>query len=155
MVEGRFVEGRGIGATAGDHHWGLPCGGRRPGAAPRAPVGDGEARLTYAELALDVERVACGLLALGVEKGDRVAIWAPESMGWTLVQLAAARAGAVLVILDGDWDVRELGSALPEAGVRGCWSGRCCASRQLGAGSQRAGGARAARGDCRGAVRRP
>ena len=30
-------------------------------------------RLTYAELALDVERVACGLLALGIEKGDRIA----------------------------------------------------------------------------------
>jgi fatty-acyl-CoA synthase len=82
----------------------------------RAPVGDAAAQLTYAELALDVERVACGLLALKVEKGDRIAIWAPDSTEWTLVQLAAARAGAVLVILDGDWGADQLLATL--AGAR-------------------------------------
>ena len=59
----------------------------------RSPVGDDARRLTYAELALDVERVACGLLALDIAKGDRIAIWAPETTEWALVQLAAARAG--------------------------------------------------------------
>jgi fatty-acyl-CoA synthase len=76
------------------------------------------ARLTYAELALDVERVACGLLALGIEKGDRILIWARHSTEWTLVELAAARAGAVLVILDGEWSTDQLHAALREANPR-------------------------------------
>jgi fatty-acyl-CoA synthase len=98
----------------------------------RAPVGDGTAHPTYAELALDVERVACGLLALGVEKGDRIAIWArSDSLEWTLVQFAAARAGAVLVIVDGDWDVRELGPALHETGARLLVAGSTARLRQL------------------------
>jgi fatty-acyl-CoA synthase len=84
----------------------------------RVPVGEGARPLTYAELALDVERVACGLLALGIEKGDRIAIWAPASTEWTLVQLAAARAGAVLVILDGGWSAEQLVTVLREANVR-------------------------------------
>ena len=81
-------------------------------------VGDDARRLTYAELALDVERVACGLLALEIEKGDRIAICAPEATEWTLVQLAAARAGAVLVILEGEWTAEQLGAALCEANAR-------------------------------------
>src|SRR5688572_18823450 len=79
---------------------------------------EGGARLTYAELALDVERVACGLLALGINKGDRIAIWAPHSTEWTLVQLAAARAGAVLVILDGEWSTDQLRAMLRQTNPR-------------------------------------
>ena len=56
--------------------------------------------------------MACGLLALGLEKGDRIAILANQSTAWTLVQLAAARTGAVLVILDGEWSGEELALAL-------------------------------------------
>jgi len=82
------------------------------------PVGSEGMQLTYAELALDVERVACGFLALDIAKGDRIAIWAPETTEWTLVQLAAARVGAVLVILDGDWNAEQLDTALREANVR-------------------------------------
>src|SRR5262249_12911774 len=81
--------------TIGDYLAALAARGPRPGEGG----GAGAARLTYAELALDVERVACGLLALGIDKGDRIAIWARHSTEWTLIQLAAARAGAVLVIL--------------------------------------------------------
>jgi fatty-acyl-CoA synthase len=82
------------------------------------PVGGGGTQLTYAELALDVERVACGFLALDIAKGARIAIWAPETTEWTLVQLAAARVGAVLVILDGDWNAEQIDTALREANVR-------------------------------------
>jgi fatty-acyl-CoA synthase len=88
---------------------------RRP--RPGEDRGEGGA-LTYAELALDVERVACGLLALGIEKGDRILIWAPHSTEWTLVELAAARAGAVLVILDGEWSTDRLDAALRQANPR-------------------------------------
>ena len=62
--------------------------------------------------------MACGLLALDIAKGDRIAIWAPESTEWALVQLAAARAGEVLVILDGDWTTEQLLAVFREANVR-------------------------------------
>jgi fatty-acyl-CoA synthase len=84
------------------------------GARPDQDAG----RLTYAELALDVERVACGLLALGIDKGDRILLWACLSTEWTLLELAAARAGAVLVILEGAWSVDELGAALRQTTPR-------------------------------------
>jgi fatty-acyl-CoA synthase len=87
-------------------------------AARRPRRGEGGAGLTYAELALDVERVACGLLALGIQKGDRIVIWARHSTEWTLVELAAARAGAVLVILDGEWSSDQLDAVLRESDPR-------------------------------------
>jgi fatty-acyl-CoA synthase len=100
--------------TIGDYLAAVAARGARPGVDP----GEGGARLTYAELALDVERVACGLLALGIEKGDRIVIWARHSTEWTLVELAAARAGAVLVILDGEWSADQLGAALRQTNPR-------------------------------------
>jgi fatty-acyl-CoA synthase len=100
--------------TIGDYLAAVAARGPRPG----EDRGKGGAPLTYAELALDVERVACGLLALGIEKGDRIASWAPHSTEWTLIQLAAARAGAVLVILDGEWSTDQLDAALRQANPR-------------------------------------
>jgi acyl-coenzyme A synthetase/AMP-(fatty) acid ligase len=64
------------------------------------------------ERALDVERVACGLLALDIRTGEAVALWAPSTSRATLVQLAVARVGAELVALDGDWPADALASAL-------------------------------------------
>jgi fatty-acyl-CoA synthase len=96
--------------TIGDYLAGVAARGPRPG--------EGGARLTYAELVLDVERVACGLLALGIETGDRILIWAPHSTEWTLLELAAARAGAVLVILDGAWRSDQLDAVLRETDPR-------------------------------------
>jgi fatty-acyl-CoA synthase len=100
--------------TIGDYLAGVAARGPRPG----EDRGTGGAPLTYAELALDVERVACGLLALGIENGDRILIWAPQTTEWTLVELAAARAGAVLVILDGEWGADQLHAALRDANPR-------------------------------------
>jgi fatty-acyl-CoA synthase len=93
--------------TVGDYLDALAARGLDGSAA--GPPG---ARVEYAELALDVERVACGLLALGVAKGDAIAIWAPPSPRWRLVQLASARIGAVLVTMDGDWDAGALARVL-------------------------------------------
>ena len=100
--------------TIGDYLAAVAARGPRPGEDPGARG----VHLTYAELALDVERVACGLLALGIEKGDRIVIWARHSTEWTLVALAAARAGAVLVILDGQWSADQLLGALRQANPR-------------------------------------
>ena len=65
-------------------------------------------RLTYAELVEAVDNVAGNLLALGVEKGERVGIWSPNNMQWVLTQLASARIGAILVTVNPAYRVSEL-----------------------------------------------
>jgi fatty-acyl-CoA synthase len=75
-------------------------------------------RWTYAELAADVDAVARGLLALGVAKGDRVGIWAPNVAEWVLVQYATARIGAVLVNINPAYRTHEVAYVLRQAGVR-------------------------------------
>src|SRR5262249_7584499 len=54
-------------------------------------------RATYRELWDATTDAARGLLALGVEKGDRVGIWSPNRFEWVIVQFATARIGAILV----------------------------------------------------------
>src|SRR5689334_3732938 len=54
-------------------------------------------RWTYAQLQSDVDALALGLLDAGVQKGDRVGIWAPNMPEWTLLQYATAKLGAILV----------------------------------------------------------
>ena len=54
-------------------------------------------RWTYAELHHDVLALAQGLLRLGIDKGDRVGIWAPTCPEWTILQYATAEIGAILV----------------------------------------------------------
>jgi fatty-acyl-CoA synthase len=50
-------------------------------------------RWTYAELKMRSDAFASGLLALGLEPGDRVGIWAPNCAEWTIAQFATAKAG--------------------------------------------------------------
>jgi len=54
-------------------------------------------RITYKQLWFEVDSVAKSLLAYGIERGDRVGIWAPNRFEWVLVQLATARVGAIMV----------------------------------------------------------
>ncbi|GLZ42567.1 AMP-binding protein [Actinokineospora sp. NBRC 105648] len=75
-------------------------------------------RWTYRELSAEVDRVAHGLLALGVVKGDRVGIWAPNCAEWTLTQYATAKIGAILVNINPAYRVHELRYVLNQAGVR-------------------------------------
>jgi fatty-acyl-CoA synthase len=73
---------------------------------------------TYAELAADVDAVAHGLLALGLRKGDRVGIWAPNCAEWTLVQYATARIGVILVNINPAYRSHELAYVLKQSGIR-------------------------------------
>jgi fatty-acyl-CoA synthase len=75
-------------------------------------------RWSYRELAADVNAIALGLLDLGVAKGDRVGIWAPNCPEWTLVQYATAKIGAILVNINPAYRVHELQYVLNQAGVR-------------------------------------
>ena len=61
--------------------------------------------------------VALGLLAAGVEKGDRVGIWAPNCAEWTLVQYATAKIGAILVNINPAYRTHELEYVLNQAGI--------------------------------------
>jgi fatty-acyl-CoA synthase len=75
-------------------------------------------RWTYAELDRDVDRVARGLMAADVAKGDRVGIWSPNCAEWTLVQYATAKIGAVLVNINPAYRTHELSYVLNQSGVR-------------------------------------
>jgi fatty-acyl-CoA synthase len=75
-------------------------------------------RWTYAELAADVEALALGLLAMGIGKGDRVGIWAPNCAEWALTQYATAKIGAILVNINPAYRTRELEFVLNQSGTR-------------------------------------
>ncbi|MET8298737.1 MULTISPECIES: AMP-binding protein [unclassified Streptomyces] len=75
-------------------------------------------RWTYRELAADVDAVALGLLDLGIERGDRVGIWAPNRAEWTLVQYATAKIGAILVTVNPAYRSHELEYVLNRSGIR-------------------------------------
>ncbi len=75
-------------------------------------------RWTYAELGADVDRLARGLLAAGIEAGDRVGIWAPNCPEWVLLQYATAEVGAILVNINPAYRTHELSYVLDQSGVR-------------------------------------
>jgi fatty-acyl-CoA synthase len=75
-------------------------------------------RLTWSELGDGATAVARGLLALGVEPGDRIGIWAPARVEWTELQLGSAMVGAILVNINPAYLSGELSYALQKVGVR-------------------------------------
>ena len=75
-------------------------------------------RWTWAELDRDVDDLARGLLAAGLEKGDRIGIWAPNCAEWTLVQYATAKLGVALVNVNPAYRTHELTYAVNQSGLR-------------------------------------
>jgi fatty-acyl-CoA synthase len=75
-------------------------------------------RWTWRELDADVDRVARGLIAAGIAQGDRIGMWAPNRAEWTMVQLAAAKVGAVLVNVNPSYRTHELSYAVNQSGLR-------------------------------------
>ena len=74
-------------------------------------------RATYQQLWDLTSQVALGLLAMGVEKGDRVGIWSPNRFEWVVVQYATARIGAILVNLNPAYRTAELEYSLNQSGT--------------------------------------
>jgi fatty-acyl-CoA synthase len=64
-----------------------------------------------------VNRLALGLLARGVAKGDRVGIWAPNCAEWVLVQYATAKIGAILVNVNPAYRTHELAYVVQQSGM--------------------------------------
>ena len=75
-------------------------------------------RLTYAELKRRVDALACSLMRLGLEKGDRIAIWSQNNVEWLLTQYATAKAGLVLVNINPAYRRSELEYAINKVGCR-------------------------------------
>jgi fatty-acyl-CoA synthase len=75
-------------------------------------------RMTYDELGAAVDRVARGLVALGLEPGDRMGIWAPNCAEWVLVQYASAKVGVILVNVNPAYRTSELEYVLNQSGAR-------------------------------------
>jgi len=73
-------------------------------------------RWTYAELKARVDALAAGFLALGLEPGDRVGVWAPNCAEWTLTQFATAKAGLILVTVNPAYRTTEAEYALNKVG---------------------------------------
>jgi len=73
-------------------------------------------RYTYRELKVQVDRCARALMALGASTGERVGIWAPNCAEWTIVQLATAKIGAILVNVNPSYRLNEVEYALTQSG---------------------------------------
>ncbi|GHE12378.1 AMP-binding protein [Klenkia taihuensis] len=74
-------------------------------------------RWTYPQLVADVDAFALGLHALGVAKGERVGIWAPNCAEWVFVQYGTAKLGVVLVNINPAYRTHELSYVLQQAGI--------------------------------------
>jgi fatty-acyl-CoA synthase len=75
-------------------------------------------RWTYSELLARVESIARGLMAMGVEKGDRVGIWAMNYAEWIVVQFATASIGAIMVNINPAYRTYELEYVLKQAEIQ-------------------------------------
>jgi fatty-acyl-CoA synthase len=75
-------------------------------------------RWTYRELGEKVDAFAAGLVALGLQPGDRVGIWSPNNAEWVVTQFATAKAGLILVNINPAYRLAELDYALNKVGCR-------------------------------------
>jgi HIP---CoA ligase len=79
---------------------------------------DGERRLSFSEVAAAADEAARAFVAAGVEPGDRVAMWAPNSGDWIVAALGAFRAGAVVVTVNTRFKGAEAAHVIRTAGAR-------------------------------------
>ena len=75
-------------------------------------------RFTYSQLLEAVDRLAGNLIALGLQKGDRIGIWSPNCAEWILTQFAAARAGLIFVTINPAYRLHEAEYTFNKVGVR-------------------------------------
>ncbi len=113
MTAASYVHGAGGAALLGD-----TIGEHFAAAAQRWPDNEAlvvrhqDVRWTYDELHRRAAETAAGMLALGLEPGDRVGIWSPNCAEWVLTQFATAMAGLILVNINPAYRTTELEYAL-------------------------------------------
>lgn len=81
-------------------------------------VVDGSLRLSYIELAQRVRCAAGAFAEFGIGKGDRVAIWAPNSAGWLIAAFGAVTAGAVVVPVNTRFKAEEAADIITRSGAK-------------------------------------
>ncbi len=81
-------------------------------------VVDGDVRLSFSGLAASVDQSARAAMAAGVQRGDRVAVWAPNCWEWIVAALGVHGAGGVLVPINTRFKGREAGYILERSGAR-------------------------------------
>ena len=106
-----WVEGRTIGQV-------LQATVARRRGSPAMLLLEANFELSYTELGRLVGEAAAGLLALGVRRGDHVAIWATNRLQWVITQFAAARLGAVLVNINPAYRSSELDYVLRQSDTK-------------------------------------
>lgn len=100
---------------------GLTIGEMLAATARRNPAGEAvvfpqfQYRRTFAELDADVDQVARALMALGLQRGEHVAVWGTNWPQWLLLQFATARMGAVLVTINPAYRSHELAYVLKQS----------------------------------------
>jgi fatty-acyl-CoA synthase len=104
-----------IGQTIGNY-FDLAC--EEHGSREALVVRHQSVRLTYRELKNKVDALACSLLQLGLQPGDRLGIWSQNNVEWVLTQFAAAKAGLVLVTINPAYRTAELEYALNKVECR-------------------------------------
>ena len=87
-------------------------------ARPALVVRHQKVRMSYGELRAAVDKLAAGLLTLGLHPGDRIGIWSPNNSEWVLTQFATAKAGLILVNINPSYRVAELEYALNKVGCK-------------------------------------
>ncbi|WP_043157389.1 AMP-binding protein [Aeromonas diversa] len=85
---------------------------------PAVVVRHQQIRWSWRDYLSEVDRVARGLLAIGIRPGDRVGIWSPNNIEWCLVQYATARIGAIMVCINPAYRRSELEFAINNVGCR-------------------------------------
>ena len=106
----------------------LPAEAARRWGAREALVCDG-ARWTYRDFDREVDRVAKGLMALGVEKGEHVALWMNNRPEWLFLVFAIAKIGAVLVPLNTRYRTEDVAYTVRQSARARCrarWAGKRC-----------------------------
>ncbi len=103
-----------IGETIGKHFDGIAARFPETDAVVSCRQG---VRLSYAELRSETDRFARGLMALGVQHGDRVGIWSPNNAEWIVAQFATPKIGAILVNVNPAYRTSEVAYVLEQSGV--------------------------------------
>jgi fatty-acyl-CoA synthase len=82
-------------------------------------------RWTWSQYLREIDRLAAGLLSLGIMPGDRVGIWSPNRVEWCLTQFATARIGAIMVCINPAYRLYELEYALNKVECKALITAEC------------------------------
>ena len=69
-------------------------------------------RWSWQQFSNEIDRLAAGFLALGLQKGERLGVWSPNRPEWVLTQFATARLGIILVAINPAFRSAELAHVL-------------------------------------------